>query len=234
MTNEGWSPRCVFFSRLWTDCAPGASRSLVRFSAPLAASLLVLATLIHLPVAAAQSDPRFADLDQRIASGQLGPINSLLIQQGDTLLHEAYFRGSHPNHLQDLFSATKSVGATLTGISTLMSGILRAVTSLSPREVFLQWLAEPLGIQHHEWAMLTGLHGPDGFLRTFPFDDVPMGVGLRLRARDLLSIGELYLHRGVYRGQRLLNEEWIDRAWTGYSNGDNTPLFHRERERGAK
>ncbi len=286
-------------------------------------SLLALVTLLHLPLVAAQTDPRFAAVDQRIASGQLGPINSLLIQQGETLLHESYFNGSHAQQLDDLFSVTKSVGATLigmaeyrgmlnsessvptllpqypwsiapfanhaalrlhdlltmrhgllwdewsapwgdpansfqqmqqsadwyrfvltrprvappdtvftysTGVSTLLSGVLRQVGSLSPEQAFLQWLAQPLGIQHYQWAVFTGVHPPDGYRRTFPFGDAPMGVGLRLRARDLLPIGELYLNRGIYGGQRLLDAEWIDRAWTMYSHGDNDTYFSNEPE----
>ncbi len=43
----------------------------------------------------------------------------------------------------------------------------------------------------------------------------PMGhamgaTGLYLRIEDLIKLGALYLNRGVYEGQRILSEQWVD------------------------
>jgi hypothetical protein len=54
------------------------------------ASALALSLVLPLPLAAEQFDPRFAELHQMVLVGQLGPINSLLIQHEGTLLHETY------------------------------------------------------------------------------------------------------------------------------------------------
>lgn len=47
------------------------------------------------------------------------------------------------------------------------------------------------------------------------FSHCPMGhamgaTGLYLHSSDMVSLGVLYLNRGVYNGERLLSEEWID------------------------
>ena len=50
----------------------------------------------------------------------------------------------------------------------------------------------------------------------------PMGhtigaTGLYLRIEDLIKLGALYLNRGVYEGERILSEEWVDTVFSkGY------------------
>ena len=55
---------------------------------------------------------------------------------------------------------------------------------------------EPLGISRFEW-----LHGPDGVASP--------ASGLRLTARDLLTIGRLVLQGGVAGGRQVVSPEWI-------------------------
>ena len=56
----------------------------------------------------------------------------------------------------------------------------------------------------------------------------PMGAtGLYIRAEDMVKLGALYLNKGVYHGERLLSEEWIEqvvekqylRSYTRYDYG---------------
>ncbi len=118
-----------------------------------------------------------------------------------------------------------SVGFTYsTGVSTLMSGVLRQRAGQSPQQLFAQWLAQPLGIEHWDWELWSP-QGPGSGQRSFPFDDAPLGVGLWLRPRDLLKVGELYLHDGRHAGQRLLDAEWIARSWTTYSDASSDAYF---------
>jgi CubicO group peptidase (beta-lactamase class C family) len=113
-----------------------------------------------------------------------------------------------------------------TGVSTLMSRMIRKVTGLSPRQFASQELFGPLGIQDIHWELysaggmgngLTDWPNPDG--------DEPLGFGLWLKPADMVKFGELYLNGGVYKGSRILDESWIDASWVRYSNSGNTPLF---------
>ena len=38
------------------------------------------------------------------------------------------------------------------------------------------------------------------------------GSGFRVKTEDMARLGQFYLNRGVWNGERLLNEEWIDMA----------------------
>jgi len=70
----------------------------------------------------------------------------------------------------------------------------------------VQWFADrnlfaPLGIDHYKILL-----DPTGV----PY----LGGGLRLRPRDMLTFGQLYLNGGVWNGQRVLSEAWVDESWT--------------------
>ena len=110
------------------------------------------------------------------------------------------------------------------GVSTLMSGILRARTGLSPQAFAQRELFAPLGIEqfHIEGWSAQGM----GFGMTrFPFGDAPLGFAWWLTARDLLKLGELYRNDGVVNGQRLLDHEWIAASWARYSHQGNSTVW---------
>lgn len=111
-----------------------------------------------------------------------------------------------------------------TGVSTLMSGVLRNATGLTPQQYAERYLFAPLGITAAHWE--TWSPGGRGTgVRSFPFGDAPLGIGLWLRPRDLARIGQLYLDGGVHAGQRLLDPEWIRDAWTVYSDARTDAYF---------
>jgi len=41
----------------------------------------------------------------------------------------------------------------------------------------------------------------------------------------MLKFGELYLNGGVYNGQRILDQSWVDASWTKYSHSGNSDFF---------
>lgn len=113
-----------------------------------------------------------------------------------------------------------------TGVSTLMSRMIRVATGMSPEAFAAEALFAPLGIGQHHWEAysegglgtgLTDWPNPDG--------DPPLGFGLWLRARDLLTLGELYLNGGVHDGQRILDAEWVEASWVKYSHSGNSDFF---------
>lgn len=113
-----------------------------------------------------------------------------------------------------------------TGVSTLMSRLVRVSTGLAPDVYATQELFAPLGISSTHWELystqgmgngLTQWRNPDG--------DVSLGFTLWLKARDMLKIGQLYLNGGEYNGKRILDESWIDASWTRYTHPDNSSNF---------
>ena len=85
------------------------------------------------------------------------------------------------------------------GGSQLISAILRRATGVTMDRYAETNLFGPLGIEDYEWKTTpAGL--PDAL------------GGLYLEAEDLAKIGYLYLHDGVWDGQRILPEGWVDAA----------------------
>lgn len=68
----------------------------------------------------------------------------------------------------------------------------RPIDQFAEKELFA-----PLGITRYEWMPLT---------KNRP----AAASGLRLRSRDLLKIGMLYMNSGLWNGQPVLTPEWVD------------------------
>lgn len=80
--------------------------------------------------------------------------------------------------------------------------MLSEVISRATGKSLFQWLKEklfePLGITDVSWDV-------NGKVNTGAW-------GLLIAPRDLCKVGALYLNKGLWNGQRLLSEEWIDEA----------------------
>ncbi len=83
------------------------------------------------------------------------------------------------------------------GCTMLLSGVLQNATEYSAANYAAQNLFSPLGIDSVIWSS-----GPNGISNT--------GWGLRLRAADMLKLGRLFLQRGIWNGQRIVSESWVD------------------------
>lgn len=85
------------------------------------------------------------------------------------------------------------------GVVTLGNVITRA-SDLRVPAFTDRFLFEPMGITEYRWP-ITNSRGNQGLAMT--------GGGLKLRPRDMLKFGQLYLDDGEWRGQRLISSEWI-------------------------
>ena len=90
----------------------------------------------------------------------------------------------------------------------LLSGILKQSTGYYPDEFAEEFLFLPLGIDTYEWSYgeCDGHRLMDG--------------SLQLRPRDMAKIGLLMLDNGVWRGERILSEEWISESTTEFLTAD--------------
>jgi CubicO group peptidase (beta-lactamase class C family) len=85
------------------------------------------------------------------------------------------------------------------GASFVLSAIIAARTGQNLVEYLTPRLFEPLGMAVPTWEK-----APSG---------LDLGAsGMRLTTEDLAKLGQLYLQKGLWNGQRVLSEDWVERA----------------------
>ena len=90
------------------------------------------------------------------------------------------------------------------GTTQLLAAIIEKTTGQQIDSYAADNLFDPLGIAEYEWTH-------------FPVVDRPAAAsGLRLRSRDLLRFGMLYLQKGKWLDQQLLTEEWVEDSFHPY------------------
>jgi CubicO group peptidase (beta-lactamase class C family) len=81
----------------------------------------------------------------------------------------------------------------------LLGGIVRNATHTWLLEFFYENVAKPLQIKIYHWNLM-------------PTGDGYAAGGLRLRPRDQLKLGQLYLNGGVWNGKRVIGKDWVERS----------------------
>ncbi|WP_138754136.1 serine hydrolase domain-containing protein [Paenibacillus sinopodophylli] len=94
------------------------------------------------------------------------------------------------------------------GATYMLSAILQKVTGQSLLSYLQPRLLEPLGIDGATWESCPrGIHVG--------------GWGLSITTEDIAKFGQLYLQKGEWNGQRILQEEWVAEATSKQiANGD--------------
>jgi CubicO group peptidase (beta-lactamase class C family) len=83
------------------------------------------------------------------------------------------------------------------GNTNLLGEVIRQATGQRLDAFAAQNLFAPLGITNYEWDFINP-------------DFIHASGNLQLRPRDLAKFGSLYLHGGVWNGQRIVSQEWVD------------------------
>lgn len=82
------------------------------------------------------------------------------------------------------------------GTVNLLGGVVRNTTHMWLPDFFQKYVADPLDIRRYYMNL-----GPTG--------EGYFGGGLRLRPRDLLKLGQLYLDGGRWNGRRVISASWV-------------------------
>lgn len=90
----------------------------------------------------------------------------------------------------------------------MLSAIVQRVTGKTVLQLLNERIFSPLHITEVDWEL-----SPDGVCTG--------GWGLRLQAESLAKVGLLLLHRGLWEGQQLIPEWWIDAMTSKHINYGN-------------
>ncbi|WP_370650225.1 serine hydrolase domain-containing protein [Oscillochloris sp. ZM17-4] len=96
-----------------------------------------------------------------------------------------------------------------TGATYMLSAIIQRITGVTLLEYLRPRLLDPLGIDHATWW-------------TCPRGINVGGYGLNITTDAIARFGQLYLQKGVWRGQQLVPADWVAAASTLQTvNGDD-------------
>lgn len=96
-----------------------------------------------------------------------------------------------------------------TGATYLLSAIVQKTTGMKVVDFLQPRLFGPLGIENAAWA-------------DSPQAITAGGIGLCIKTEDLARFGQLYLQKGQWQGQQLIDEAWVTAATSfQISNGDD-------------
>lgn len=93
------------------------------------------------------------------------------------------------------------------GCTVLLSGLLEEITGLTAEQYAKSNLFNPLGITNYAWQK-----GPNTLTNT--------GFGLSLAPCDMAKFGQLYLNKGMWNGQQIISESWINKSFLPYTSFD--------------
>ena len=98
--------------------------------------------------------------------------------------------------------------------SYMLSVIVRRISGMGLAEFLTERLWRPLGVRNFFCE-----YSPEGIEKG--------GWGMYIAPEDLLKIGQLFLQKGMWNGERLLSEEWIERMTTvTFHTADENKDYH--------
>jgi CubicO group peptidase (beta-lactamase class C family) len=92
----------------------------------------------------------------------------------------------------------------------MLSAMVQKATGMTVLDYLGPRLFEPLGIENPTWEKSAQGVSLGGF-------------GLSIKTEDIARFGQLYLQKGVWRGQRLLPAEWVEAATARQTSNGSSP-----------
>lgn len=89
-----------------------------------------------------------------------------------------------------------------TGTSNLMAPIIEHATGQSIEQFAKENLFQKLSIVNYRWKEV---------IDSYPSTGGSSG-GLEMMPRDMAKLGQLFLDKGIWNGQRIISESWVDEA----------------------
>jgi CubicO group peptidase (beta-lactamase class C family) len=89
------------------------------------------------------------------------------------------------------------------GGTNLLGEVIREATGLRMDDFAEKYLFAPLGITDYEWDHINP-------------DMIHASGNLKLRPRDMAKLGYLFLNGGMWKGERIVSEEWIEESTKGH------------------
>lgn len=117
-------------------------------------------------------------------------LKSLIVLKDDKILVEEYINGGHPDQLNDIRSASKSILSSILGCA-IKDGYIHSIDQ-KVIDFFPEYKSDKLD--------------PKGYFIG--------GWGLSMTAKDMLKFGTLYLKNGIYGRNRLIPARWINTSTT--------------------
>jgi CubicO group peptidase (beta-lactamase class C family) len=96
------------------------------------------------------------------------------------------------------------------GATQLLASIIQKTTGKTIDQFASEYLFAPLGISTFEWIKYNGA------------DLAAAAGGLRLKPRDLLKFGLLYLRQGKWGGKQIVPTRWVTESTKPYVKTDNS------------
>jgi CubicO group peptidase (beta-lactamase class C family) len=95
----------------------------------------------------------------------------------------------------------------------VLGEIIKNATGMNIDEFSAKYLFEPLGIDSADW-----------WLR-FENGVIEAAGGLKITPRDMVKIGVTFLNNGVWDGQQIISEQWVEKSATTFpvNTGINIP-----------
>ena len=89
------------------------------------------------------------------------------------------------------------------GCNILLGEILKNATKMNIDEFSGKYLFEPLGISPYYWSQYK-----NGVVDT--------AGSLKITPRDMTKIGVTFLNKGIWNGEQIISEQWVDKSAVSY------------------
>jgi CubicO group peptidase (beta-lactamase class C family) len=89
------------------------------------------------------------------------------------------------------------------GCNILLGEILKNASKMNIDEFSGKYLFDPLGITPYYWEQ-------------YPNGVIDAAGSIRIKPRDMVKIGVTFLNKGVWKGKRIISEQWVEKSATSF------------------